>query len=197
MPNAVTQSRYAMTMARSSGWMRIECLFHRALRMLRKSASRIVASRHLVKKSLRLASILFAPSLRRIDSGSPFFTYALSMDYVLGFDGGGTKTECVLMDPAGKILARSFAGPSNPSRVGAELATREIEKAADLSLQEARVARSAVAALGAGLAGRGETGTGSLAAMHRDKCGGGGGKARGSATTAARLTSAGVRLRER
>src|SRR6266481_4605657 len=136
--------------------MRIECLFRGALRMLQKSASRIVASRHLVKKSLRLASILFARSLRRIDSGSPFFTYALSMNYVLGFDGGGTKTECVLMDPAGKILARCFSGPSNPSRVGVESATGEIEKAADLSLQEARVARSAIAALGAGLAGTGK-----------------------------------------
>src|SRR5467141_1536544 len=136
--------------------MRIECLFHRALRMLRKSASRIVASRHLVKKSVRRVSIIFAPSLRRIDSGMPFFTYALSMDYVLGFDGGGTKTECVLMDPAGKILARSFSGPSNPSRVGVESATREIDKAANLSLQETRVARNAVAALGAGLAGTGK-----------------------------------------
>src|SRR5882757_6496388 len=136
--------------------MRIKCLFRRALRMSRKSASRIVASGHLVKESLRLASILFAPSLRRIDSGSPFFTYALSMDYVLGFDGGGTKTECVLMDPAGKILARCFSGPSNPSRVGVESAAREIDKAANLSLQEARVARNAVAALGAGLAGTGK-----------------------------------------
>src|SRR2546427_22437 len=80
------------------------------------------------------------------------------MDYVLGFDGGGTKTECVLMDPAGKILARCFSGPSNPSRVGVEPATREIDKVANLSLQEARVARNAVAALGAGLAGTGETG---------------------------------------
>src|SRR2546429_2319446 len=34
--------------------------------------------------------------------------------------------------------------------------TGEIEKAADLSLQEARVSRNAVAALGAGLAGTGE-----------------------------------------
>src|SRR6266851_527486 len=136
--------------------MRIKCLFRRALRTSRKSASRIVASGHLVKESLRLASILFARSLRQIDSGPPFFTYALSMDYVLGFDGGGTKTECVLMDPAGKILARCFSGPSNPSRVGVESATREIEKAANLSLQEARVARNAVAALGAGLAGTGK-----------------------------------------
>jgi N-acetylglucosamine kinase-like BadF-type ATPase len=78
------------------------------------------------------------------------------MDYVLGLDGGGTKTECVLMDRAGKILARSFAGPSNPSRVGVESATREIEKAVDLTLREARVARDTVVALGAGLAGTGQ-----------------------------------------
>src|SRR5437763_42248 len=77
------------------------------------------------------------------------------MDYVLGLDGGGTKTECVLMDPAGKILARSFSGPSNPWRVGVESATREIEKAADLSFEEAQVARNVIVALGAGLAGTG------------------------------------------
>jgi N-acetylglucosamine kinase-like BadF-type ATPase len=78
------------------------------------------------------------------------------MDCVLGVDGGGTKTECVLMDAAGKILGRSFSGPSNPYRVGVESATREIEKAADLCLQEARVARTEIAAIGAGLAGTGK-----------------------------------------
>ena len=57
------------------------------------------------------------------------------------------------MDPTGKILARSFSGPSNPSRVGVESAAREIEKAADLCLQEVRAARTAVVALGAGIAG--------------------------------------------
>jgi len=79
------------------------------------------------------------------------------MRYVLGFDGGGTKTECVLMDAAGKIVARSFSGPSNPYRVGVESATREIEKASDLCLQEAEAGarRDAVAAIGAGLAGTG------------------------------------------
>jgi len=75
------------------------------------------------------------------------------MDYVLGFDGGGTKTECVLMDPAGKFLARSITGPSNSSRIGVESAAREIEKAAELCLKEVGAARTAVAALGAGLAG--------------------------------------------
>jgi glucosamine kinase len=77
------------------------------------------------------------------------------MDYVLGLDGGGTKTECVLMDRAGKILSRSFSGPSNPWRIGVESAVREIENAADLSLREARIERNGVVALGAGLAGVG------------------------------------------
>jgi N-acetylglucosamine kinase len=77
------------------------------------------------------------------------------MEYVLGIDGGGTKTECVLMDPAGKIIARCFSGPSNPYRVGVEPASREIEKAAECCLQEARLARNDVAAVGAGLAGTG------------------------------------------
>lgn len=77
------------------------------------------------------------------------------MRYVLGFDGGGTKTECALMDAVGKIVARGFSGPSNPYRVGVESATREIEKAADLCLQEVGARRDAVAAIGAGLAGTG------------------------------------------
>jgi N-acetylglucosamine kinase-like BadF-type ATPase len=77
------------------------------------------------------------------------------MDFVLGLDGGGTKTECVLMDPAGNVIARSFSGPSNPYRVGVVSATHEIEKAADVCLREARVGRNEVAAIGAGLAGTG------------------------------------------
>ncbi|HUC52506.1 MAG TPA: BadF/BadG/BcrA/BcrD ATPase family protein [Candidatus Cybelea sp.] len=98
----------------------------------------------------------FAISVRRDDFNLQIFTYALGMDFVLGVDGGGTKTECVLMDAAGKIVARSFSGPSNPYRVGVELASREIAKAAELCLREARVERNAVAAIGAGLAGTGD-----------------------------------------
>lgn len=75
------------------------------------------------------------------------------MEYVLGFDGGGTKTECVLMDSAGVVVARSVSGPSNPTRVGVEVATGEIEKAAELALREAGVGLESVVALGAGLAG--------------------------------------------
>lgn len=77
------------------------------------------------------------------------------MSYVLGVDGGGTKTECVLMDPVGKIMARCFSGPSNPYRVGVQSASREVEKAAELCLQKAGAPRNDVAAIGAGLAGTG------------------------------------------
>jgi hypothetical protein len=118
-----------------------------------KSAMRIVALYRLVKESRRQIRIFSEPRLRRIHSKWTFFTYAFSVEYVLGFDGGGTKTECVLMDSAGVVVARSIAGPSNPTRVGVEAATGEIERAAELVLREAGVARSSVVALGAGLAG--------------------------------------------
>src|SRR5580700_5796139 len=44
--------------------------------------------------------------------------YSVFMRFVLGFDGGGTKTDCVLMDENQQILARARGGPSNPMRVG-------------------------------------------------------------------------------
>lgn len=52
------------------------------------------------------------------------------MRYVLGFDGGGTKTDCVLMDEVGNILARSRSGPSNPARMGTEAALANLQAAA-------------------------------------------------------------------
>src|SRR5258707_7382654 len=82
-----------------------------------------------------------------------FGGYSVSMRYILGFDGGGTKTECVLMNSADQVLARTFAGPSNPSRIGVENAVRAIEECADTALREAGLERRAISAVGAGLAG--------------------------------------------
>jgi N-acetylglucosamine kinase-like BadF-type ATPase len=73
--------------------------------------------------------------------------------YILGFDGGGTKTECVLMNSADQVLARTFAGPSNPSRIGVEAAVRAVEESAELALRDAGLERSVISAVGAGLAG--------------------------------------------
>lgn len=75
------------------------------------------------------------------------------MRYILGFDGGGTKTECVLMNSDHQILTRTYAGPSNPSRIGVEAATRAVEEAAGFALKEAGLERSVIVAIGAGLAG--------------------------------------------
>lgn len=75
------------------------------------------------------------------------------MSYVLGFDGGGTKTECVLMNSADQVLARTYAGASNPSRIGVESAVRSLEQSAQLALRDAGLARSVITAVGAGLAG--------------------------------------------
>ncbi len=43
--------------------------------------------------------------------------------YVIGVDGGGTKTDGVLVDGAGRVLARRSAGASNPNDIGEEVAT--------------------------------------------------------------------------
>lgn len=79
--------------------------------------------------------------------------YSVLMTYVLGFDGGGTKTECVLMDSSDHVVARTFAGPSNPFRIGVEPAVLAVQEAAHLALREAQLDLSAIAAVGAGLAG--------------------------------------------
>src|SRR5260370_38512850 len=82
-----------------------------------------------------------------------FGGYSVSMRYILGFDGGGTKTECVLMNSADQVLARTYAGPSNPSRIGVESAVRAIEESADLALRDARLERAAITAGWGGGAG--------------------------------------------
>ncbi|MGC2530922.1 MAG: BadF/BadG/BcrA/BcrD ATPase family protein, partial [Candidatus Acidiferrum sp.] len=82
--------------------------------------------------------------------------YAFWMRFVLGFDGGGTKTDCVLMGESGKILARTQAGPSNPLRVGFGAAISAIREAARQAMAQASIAGdSHAAAICAGLAGVG------------------------------------------
>lgn len=79
--------------------------------------------------------------------------YSGSMKYVLGLDGGGTKTECVLMDVEGAVCAQGRSGPSNPLRVGFGGALAALCEAARWAMQDARVAPDDVVALCAGVAG--------------------------------------------
>src|SRR5580704_19505590 len=67
----------------------------------------------------------------------PGIVYSFPMRFVLGLDGGGTKTDCVLMDETGAILARSQAGPSNPLRVGFGAAIASVRQAARQAIAQA------------------------------------------------------------
>jgi N-acetylglucosamine kinase-like BadF-type ATPase len=75
------------------------------------------------------------------------------MRFVLGFDGGGTKTECVLMDEAGLVRADGRAGPSNPMRVGFGGALAAVCEAGRSVMQQVKVSTDDVGVLVAGLAG--------------------------------------------
>src|SRR5688572_20932200 len=51
------------------------------------------------------------------------------MRYRMGVDGGGTKTECILIDDTGTIVARHVAAGCNPSIIGPEKASAVVAEA--------------------------------------------------------------------
>jgi N-acetylglucosamine kinase-like BadF-type ATPase len=77
------------------------------------------------------------------------------MRCVLGFDGGGTKTDCVLMDESRQILARTRSGPSNPARVGLQAAFAALLDAAEKALAASGISAGEVARIHGGIAGLG------------------------------------------
>jgi len=85
-------------------------------------------------------------------------TSAADASYLLGLDGGGTKTECVLADSEGRIVARSTGGPSNPLRTGYPRAWFALSEAADAVLRREKIHAGHVRAICAGLGGAGRSG---------------------------------------
>jgi N-acetylglucosamine kinase len=79
------------------------------------------------------------------------------MRCVLGFDGGGTKTDCVLMDESGAILARSRSGSSNPTSFGVATSLASLSAAAAEAIRVAGKSAKDVAYMVAGVSGAGET----------------------------------------
>ena len=71
----------------------------------------------------------------------------------LGVDGGGTKTQVVLIDRSRNIVAEGFAGASNPMRVGTEEAIENILRAITVACDKAGQAPEDIAAAALGLAG--------------------------------------------
>ena len=72
---------------------------------------------------------------------------------VVGVDGGGTKTEAVILDMNLGVLGQGLAGPSNPLRVGIANAAAAVREAIDKACESARLRRTDIIAAEIGLAG--------------------------------------------
>lgn len=72
---------------------------------------------------------------------------------VVGVDGGGTKTDAVILNAHGQVLGEGSAGPSNPLRVGIANAAAAVREAIDKACVAAHVRRDDIVAAQIGLAG--------------------------------------------
>ncbi|MEH2202163.1 N-acetylglucosamine kinase [Nostoc sp.] len=78
------------------------------------------------------------------------------MSYVLGIDGGGSKTVCVLMDDLYQVLGRGEAGPSNYQSIGREATSQSIQSAIQNAFEAAIITNTdKIDAICLGLAGVG------------------------------------------
>ncbi|MBN3944874.1 N-acetylglucosamine kinase [Nostoc sp. NMS9] len=78
------------------------------------------------------------------------------MSYVLGIDGGGSKTVCVLMDDSRQVLGRGEAGPSNYQSIGIEATLQSIQSAIYKAVEAATITNTVnIEAICLGLAGVG------------------------------------------
>jgi N-acetylglucosamine kinase-like BadF-type ATPase len=75
------------------------------------------------------------------------------MDYVIGVDGGGTKTAGLLVDLEGRVLAQESVGPTNYQMVGDEGIRKEILQLVRLLFDHARIPERELAGIALGLAG--------------------------------------------
>jgi N-acetylglucosamine kinase len=77
------------------------------------------------------------------------------MGYSLGFDGGGTKTDCVLLDANGNVVGEGRGGPANPLRSGYESAFSSLREAAAGAIAAGKIRLGEITGVCAGLAGAG------------------------------------------
>ncbi|MEH2056958.1 MAG: BadF/BadG/BcrA/BcrD ATPase family protein [Nostoc sp.] len=78
------------------------------------------------------------------------------MNYVLGIDGGGSKTVCVLMDDLRQVLGRGEGGPCNYQSIGIEATLQSIQSAISNAVEAARITNTVnIDAICLGLAGVG------------------------------------------
>ncbi len=74
-------------------------------------------------------------------------------NYVLGIDGGGTKTVAAIVETSGRLVAMAHAGPSNIDDIGAAAAQQNISAAIQQARQEAGLRDEPFASTFWGMAG--------------------------------------------
>lgn len=79
------------------------------------------------------------------------------MSYFLGFDGGGSKTDCVLVDEHGVLLASAYGSASNPLRTGYAKTWFALSSTADAVLARQKIKSTDIAGICAGLGGAART----------------------------------------
>jgi N-acetylglucosamine kinase-like BadF-type ATPase len=72
---------------------------------------------------------------------------------VVGVDGGGSKTEAVIMDSDFRVIGEGRSGPSNPLRIGIAGAATAVREAIDSACALAKLRRTDLVAAQIGLAG--------------------------------------------
>ncbi len=71
-----------------------------------------------------------------------------SAKYVIGIDGGGTKTQAVLLDDTGRELSRGRSSGANPNTVGRAAAAKAINDAIQAALSRASAVSGTTPTLG-------------------------------------------------
>jgi N-acetylglucosamine kinase-like BadF-type ATPase len=92
-------------------------------------------------------------NMRKNLSATVDYHHKRKRDFVLGVDGGGTKTHAVILNSKQQIVGEGIAGPSNPLRVGIEKATLAIHEAVNRACQSACIELKDITAAEFGLAG--------------------------------------------
>jgi len=77
------------------------------------------------------------------------------MGYSIGFDGGGTKTDCVLLNARGDVIGEGHGGPANPLRSGYDGAFSSLREAAAGAMAAGKIRPAEITSVCAGLAGAG------------------------------------------
>lgn len=119
---------------------------------------------------IREVARCYLRTLRAVNTSAPAFFKAIAylpirnamikslrMNAFLGFDAGGTKTDCVLLDSSGRLLAEARGTGANPMRSGFARACDVLGATAKQVLAESHRDADSIRAICAGIAGAGRT----------------------------------------